>query len=246
MSHGEPDPALLASMRIYYQPILRLADESTDHVEVLSREAGENGMVYGPEAIVGAMTGTGHALPLTLAIMRRAMAEYRAYRFAANNLALAFNLPLDAMLHPDLGEEIAALCSNTGIAREKIRFELTETTPVENFAAAAASITALHAAGHHIALDDISPDTPYLAALMTLPVRAIKFSNTRIASPESLPFIRAMAARATAHGLDSIAEGIETPAQLATMRNAGVTHGQGYLFSHPLPASALGTLLGAA
>jgi len=243
MSHGEPDPALLASMRIYYQPILRLVDGSTDHVEVLAREAGDDGVLYGPETIVGAMTGTGNALPLTLAIMRRAMAEYRSYHFAANNLVLAFNLPLDAMLHPALGVEIATLCSSAGLVAENIRFELTETTPVVDFAAAAASITALNAAGHHIALDDISPDTPYLAALMTLPVRAIKFSNTRTACPDSLPFIRAMAARATARGLDSIAEGIETPTQLNTMRNAGVTHGQGYLFSYPLPASALGTLL---
>ena len=243
MSHGEPDPALLASMRLYYQPILRLEDGETDHCEVLCREAGENGILQGPETIVDAMTGTGHALPLTLAIMRRAMAEYRAYHFAAEGLALAFNLPLDAMLHPDLGSEIAALCAAAGIAPASIRFELTETSPVEDFAAAAVSITALHAAGHHIALDDISPDTPYLAALMTLPVRAIKFSHTLVASPASLPFIRAMAARASARGLDSTAEGIETPAQLAAMQSAGVTHGQGYLFSHPLPASALGSLL---
>jgi EAL domain-containing protein (putative c-di-GMP-specific phosphodiesterase class I) len=243
MPHSEPDPALLASVRISYQPILRLEDNSTDHVEVLAREAGENGTLLGPEAIVGAMTGTGHALPLTIAIMRRAMAEYRAYNFAAENLSLAFNLPLDAMLHPELGQQIEALCHGTGLPPARIRFELTETSPVEDFSAAAASINSLHAAGHHIALDDISPDTPYLAALMTLPVRAIKFSNTLVANPGALPFIRVMAARATARGLDSIAEGIETQAQLTAMRAAGVTHGQGYLFSRPLPASGLGTLL---
>lgn len=243
MSHGEPNPALLASMRITYQPILRLEDNSTDHVEVLAREAAENGVLLGPEAIVGAMARNGHALPLTLAIMRRAIAEYRAYHFAGLNLSLAFNLPLDAMLHPELGREIAGLCSAAGIEPGKIRFELTETNPVEDFAAAASSITALHSAGHHIALDDITPGTPYLAALMTLPVRAIKFSNTLTACPNALPFIRAMTARAAIRGLDSIAEGIETPIQLTTMRAAGVTHVQGYLFSHPMPASALGTLL---
>ncbi len=230
-------------MRITYQPILRLEDNSTDHVEVLAREAGENGVLLGPEAIVDAMERNGHALPLTLAIMRRAIAEYRAYNFAALNLSLAFNLPLDAMLHPELSQEITALCSAAGIEPGNILFELTETSPVRDFAAAAASITALYAAGHHIALDDITPDTPYLAALMNLPIRAIKFSNTLTANPTALPFIRAMAARAAARSLDSIAEGIETPTQLTTMRAAGVTHGQGYLFSHPMPASALGTLL---
>ena len=243
MTYGEPDPALLAAMRITYQPIIRLADGAVDHAEVLTRAAGENGEMHGPESIVGAMTGTGLALPLTLAIMRRALAEYRAYNFAPAKLALAFNLPLDAMLHPELLAEISALCAATGLPPENIRFELTETSPVQDFNAAATSITALHKAGHHVALDDITPDTPYLAALMTLPVRAIKFSNTLVAAPGALPFIRTMAARATARGLDSVAEGIETQAQLTAMRNAGVTHGQGYLFSYPLPASALSPLL---
>lgn len=230
-------------MRITYQPILRLEDDSTDHAEVLAREAGKNGTLLGPQAIVDAMARNGHALPLTLAIMRRAIAEYRAYNFSALNLPLAFNLPLDAMLHPQLCAEIADLCSATGIAPGNIRFELTETSPVQDFAAAAASIMALHAAGHHIALDDITPGTPYLAALMTLPVRAIKFSNTLTVDPNALPFIHAMAASASARGLDSVAEGIETPAQLASMRAAGVTHGQGFLFSHPMPARTLGTFL---
>lgn len=243
MPQTEPDPALVASMRIYYQPILRVVDNRTDHVEVLAREETQNGVMRGPEAIVGAMTGTGHALPLTLAIMRRAMDEYRAHGFAQHNLSLAFNLPLDAMLHPELGQEIKTLREAAGLAPENIRFELTETSPVEDLPAAAASITALHAAGHHIALDDISPTTPFLDALINLPIRAIKFSNTLVASPDALPFIHTMAARATSRGLDSIAEGIETPAQLSAMRNAGVTHVQGFLFSHPLPATALGTLL---
>jgi EAL domain-containing protein (putative c-di-GMP-specific phosphodiesterase class I) len=230
-------------MRLYYQPILRLADRRMDHVEVLYRSFGADGELRGPEAMIDAMTGTGLALPLTLAIMRRALTEYRAYHFAATDLTLAFNLPLDAMLHPALGKEIATLCHATGVDPSHIRFELTETSPVEDFAAAAAGINRLHAAGHHVSLDDVSPDMPYLAALMALPVSAIKFSNTLVADPASLPFIRAMAAEAASYEMDSIAEGIETPAQLAAVREAGVTHGQGYLFSHPMPACALGNAL---
>src|SRR6516165_3826041 len=243
MTQNEPDPALLASMRLCYQPILRLVDEQMDHVEVLYRSAGADGALHGPEAIVDAMTCTGQALPLTLAIMRRALTEYRAYHFAASGLTLAFNLPLDAMLHPALGEEIATLCNATGVAPGHIRFELSETSPVEDFAAAASGIRRLHEAGHHVALDDVWPDMPYLAALMALPVSAIKFSNTLVADPASLPFIRTTAARAAAYRMDSIAEGIETPAQLTAMREAGVTHGQGYFFSRPLPACALGSVL---
>ncbi len=243
MPQNEPDPALLAAMRLCYQPIINLADGRTDHAEVLLRSAGADGELHGPEDFLSIMSSHGLALPFTLAIMRRALAEYHAYRFSAANLPLAFNLPLDAMLHPELGQEIISLCNATGIAPSRIRFELTETTPVEDFTAAAASIISLHQAGHHIALDDVSPGMPYLTALMSLPVSAIKFSNTLVASTDALPFIRATTALAAAHRLHIIAEGIETQAQLAAMQKAGVTHGQGYLFSHPLPASTLGHTL---
>lgn len=243
MFHGEPDPELLSSMRIYYQPIVRLADNSARHAEVLARALGDNGEMQGPEAIVGAMAVMGHAVPLTLAIMQRALDEYSACGFAAQNLVLAFNLPLEALLDPSLNRELEILCRTSGVAPEKIRFELTETSPVKDLAATAICITALRAAGHNIALDDITPETPYLDALMALPMCAIKFSNTLVADPSTLPFIQTMAARAAALGLESIAEGIETPAQLAAMRGAGITHGQGYLFSRPVPANALSTAL---
>lgn len=230
-------------MRLCYQPIIDLADQRPEYAEVLLRRAGENGELHGPEDFLSVMGCPGQALPLTLAIMRRALGEYRAHSLGTTSLPLAFNLPLDVLLHPALGREIEALCSTSGIAPGRIRFELTETSPVVDFATAAASITKLHASGHHIALDDVSPGMPYLAPLMSLPVSAIKFSNTLVASPEGLPFIRATTALAAAHRLDIVAEGIETQAQLATMRKAGVTHGQGYLFARPLPAGSLGHAL---
>lgn len=239
MLNSEPDPALLAAMRLTYQPIIRLDDAEISHAEVLAREARANGEIFGPQAIIGAMADPAQALPVTLAIMRRALAEYRAYGFAASGLALAFNLPLDALLNPELVPALPALCREAGLPPAKIRFELTETSPVQNFAAAAAGINALHLAGHDLALDDISPHTPYLDALMTLPIHAIKFSNTLTADPTTLPFIQALAHRARSRGQHAIAEGIETPTQLSTMRQAGITHGQGYLFCHPIPASTL-------
>lgn len=241
MLHGQPNPALLASLRILYQPIVRLADMRVNYAEVLARAEGDDGAIQGPERIVDAMTSAEVSLSLTAAIMQRGLAEYAAYGFAAHGVSLAFNLPLDALLHPELAARIEAMREAAGLAPEVLRFELTETSPVQDFPAAAASIVALHAAGYGIALDDITPDMPYLDELMRLPIRAIKFDHKLVGStdPAARAFIAAMAARAAERGQDAIAEGIETPTQLAAMRAAAVTHGQGYLFSRPLPAMAL-------
>jgi EAL domain-containing protein (putative c-di-GMP-specific phosphodiesterase class I) len=236
-----PDRALMASIRIFYQPIVRLEDMRPDYVEVLARAAGPDGSMGGPESIVDAMTCSERSMRLTASIMRRTLAEYEEFGFAGNDLSIAFNLPLDAMLHPDLLERLAALREISRLPAEKIRFELTERHPVHDLEAAYAAISDLRDAGYGLALDDITPDMPYLAELLEMPIRAIKLDRSVVTSahPADQAFISEMTLRAAANQQDIIAEGIETPRMRDQMREMGVTHAQGYLFSRPLPAVAL-------
>jgi EAL domain-containing protein (putative c-di-GMP-specific phosphodiesterase class I) len=94
-------------------------------------------------------------------------------------------------------------------------------------------------------MDDNTPNMPNLDDQMAMPIRAIKLDRSIVISktPTDQTFIRAMIAKATTANQNIIAEGIETPALRDAMRNLGVTHGQGYLFSHPLPAPALQAFL---
>jgi len=243
--YDPPDPALLASVRISYQPIVHLADGRLDHVEVLVRTAADDGTIRGPETILNAMTSAPRAFRLTEAIIERTLDEYDEYGFAAHDLPLAFNLKLDAMLHPGLTGLIDSLRARCGLSPDLLRFELTEDQPVHNLAAAHAVITDLRDAGYALALDDITPDMPYLAALLDMPVRAIKLDRSIVTSlhPAARSFIRSMTEQANARRQEIIAEGIETTDQHETMRASQVTHGQGYLFSRPLTASALGAYL---
>ena len=247
MPYDPPDPALLASVRISYQPIVRLADGGLDHVEVLARTAADDGTIHGPENILNAVTSGARAIRLTEAIIERTLDEYERFGFAAHSLPLAFNLRLDTMLHPGLTRLVDSLRARCGLASDLLRFELTEDQPVHNLAAAHAVITDLRDAGYGLALDDITPDMPYLAALLDMPVRAIKLDRSVVTSlqPAAQSFVRSMAAQANARQQDIVAEGIETPAQQETMRASQVTHGQGYLFSRPLTASTLHAYLNA-
>ncbi|GLR65773.1 hypothetical protein GCM10010909_04510 [Acidocella aquatica] len=237
----------MASIRIFYQPIIRLADLRPDYAEVLARTTGADGTMGGAETVVEAMTGAERSMRLTACIMQRALDEYTEHGFAAQNLRIAINLPLDAMLHPDLVTCIELIRASSGLPTSNIRFELTERHPVHDLKAACAVITTLRAAGYGLALDDITPDMPYLPALLDMPIRAIKLDRSVVISdhPADQEFIRAMAAQAAAKGQDIIAEGIETPTLRDSLRARGVTHGQGYLFSHPLPAAGLGQYLAA-
>jgi len=245
MQELPPDPALLASIRIFYQPVVRLADLRTEYVEVLARAAAADGTLLGPESIVEAMTSPERSMRLTAGILQRSLDEYAEFNFAGQNLGLAFNLPLDAMLHPELVARIEAIRAGSRLAARNTHFELTERHPVHDLNAARTVIIALHEAGFSLALDDITPGMPYLEALLEMPIRAIKLDRSVVTSTASADraFIRAMIAQATPRRQNIIAEGIETPELRDQMRELGVTHGQGFLFSHPLPAARLRTFL---
>jgi EAL domain-containing protein (putative c-di-GMP-specific phosphodiesterase class I) len=241
MLQVQPDQALEASIRIFYQPIIRLADSRLDHVEVLARAIDLDGTLSGPETIVDAMTDAERSMRLTTCIMQRTLAEYAAFGFVESDLTMAFNLPLDAMLHPGLVSRIEIIRAGSGLPARNIRFELTERHPVHDIARAWSVISRLRDAGYDLALDDVTPTMPNLPALLGMPIRAVKLDRGIVADAAgaSHDFIRAMVAITAANRQDVIAEGIETDKICEQMREYGVTHGQGFLFAHPLPAAGL-------
>ncbi len=214
-------------------------------MEVLARTLGQDGHLLGPQGIVEAMNNPELALSLTRAIMERALSEYQAQGLSAYQLPLAFNLPLNVLVHPGIPERIEALRNRHGLPAGLLRFELTETQPVQNLSLAEDSIAALRDAGYLLALDDVVPSTPFLMALMNTPVDAIKLDRSVVTdnSPASQDFIRKVTHLAANYRQDIVAEGIETKEQLSQMQTHGVTHGQGFLFSRPLAAEELATWL---
>ena len=198
-------------------------------------------MLGGAAVIVDAMTAPERSMDLTLGIIERTLREYESLRFGDLDLGLAFNLPLDVVLHPLLVERIEAARTRYRMRPAQFRFELTERDPVHDLGAVRDVITRLRAAGFSLALDDITPGMPNLTALMAMPIRAIKLDRSVVISAKKSDrnFVHDMIAQAAALGLDVIAEGIETERLFGRMRELGITHGQGFLFSRPLAAADL-------
>lgn len=230
-----------ARLRLLYQPIVRLENGALSHVEVLARVLGKDGALFGPESLVTEMENPERALLLTSAIMERALSEYHAQGLSAHQLPLAFNLPLNVLVHPGIVQGIEALRETHGLPAGLLQFELTETQPVRDIRLAEESIKALCDAGYKLALDDIVPATPFLPALMKTELDAVKLDRSVVVDtrPGARNFILKIISLAASRFQDVIAEGIENAAQLTRIRELGVTHGQGYLFSKPLAAEEL-------
>lgn len=236
------------SIRIRYQPIVRLADLRPSSIEILARVELESGALVGPQAILAAMTNGDYAMALSRLIVDRTLRERQEGSFDELGLSFAFNLPLDAMLHPSLLNTLSGLHRDHRIPPSSLRFELTETQPVTDLPSIATVIHDLLAAGYRVALDDITPFTPNLPALLDLPFKAVKLDRFVVTGAQSTHaptakrnrnFIQKIAAHAHPTGRAVIAEGIEAESTRQLMLSLGATHGQGYLFARPLPAHAL-------
>jgi len=245
-----PPPAVpnLESIRIRYQPIIRLADMKAGSVEILARAVSGDGKLIGPEAIIAGMTNSELSMSLTGLIVQLALSERAEGHFDDLGVAFAFNLPLDALLHPELVPIVEAIRHNAGIPPDIVRFELTETQPVTDIKTTAAVISRLRDAGYRLALDDITPETPNLEALLDLPFRAVKLDRFFVMqtlhpdpaiATNARSFIRRITDQASTTGRAVVAEGIESERCFDLMRSLGITHGQGFYFARPLPARAL-------
>ena len=99
-------------------------------------------------------------------------------------------------------------------------------------------VSSLRALGVQLALDDFGTGYSSLGSLQRFPLDLLKLDRTLISSlseTTGAAIVRAAIELGNALGVDVIAEGIETRAQLATLRELGCPLGQGFLFARPLP-----------
>ena len=101
-----------------------------------------------------------------------------------------------------------------------------------------ATLAGLRAMGVAVCLDDFGTGYSSLSYLHRFPLEDLKIDRSFVSGTESNPRNSAILSTIVTlgHGLgmDVVAEGIETEAQLAALRRLGCDHGQGYLFSRPL------------
>ena len=104
-------------------------------------------------------------------------------------------------------------------------------------------LLALRATGVRLAIDDFGTGHSSLSRLAVLPVNTLKVDRSFVRDIPAVgdaPLVRAMIAMAHSLGLTVVAEGIETERQRDYLTDLGCEHGQGYLFSRPVPAAGAG------
>ncbi len=229
---------------LHYQPKVDLADGRIHGVEALLRwNHPQRGMVA-PADFIPALEDSGLILAVGEWVMEEAAAQLRRWQVEGlQAVPVAVNLSAKQFRRRDLDALIRRTLAATGVSASLIELEVTESCLMEDPEDAVRLLASLRGAGVRISVDDFGTGYSSLSYLTRLPLNALKidrsFVRDAVSSSEAASIVRAVIDMAHNLNFTVIAEGVETPAQMAFLKRHGCDLGQGYLFDRPMPAAQL-------
>ncbi|HET7035190.1 MAG TPA: EAL domain-containing protein [Thermomicrobiaceae bacterium] len=237
---------------LHYQPILSLAGA---HPGIVACEAllrwrhPERGLLPPGEFILAAEE-SGLMPVIDQFVLRTACHQAALWRahYGAQVPAISLNLSSKQLTQFDLAESVERVLAVEGLDPAALRLELTESGVLAGSEAARAALRHLKHLGVPLYLDDFGTGYSSLTVVLGAAVDGLKIDHTlvRLVDAEREgALVRGTLALARSLGLAVVAEGIETPAQLACLRELGCPEGQGFLFAPALEPDHLEALIAA-
>ncbi|MEI6253868.1 MAG: GGDEF domain-containing protein [Mycobacteriaceae bacterium] len=235
-----------------YQPVVSLADGKIVGVEALVRWQVSPTVLRYPDEFIPAAEETGLIVPLGSWVLReacRATCRWNAARGGRQSLTISVNLSPRQLAQPGLVEEVRGIIAETGIRPELLSLEITESMTMDDPDYAADVLNRLRELGIRISIDDFGTGFSCLSYLHRLPLQVLKIDRSFIArmetNMESLQIVNTIVVLARSLGLEVIAEGAETAAEVDRLRSMGCNFYQGFHFSAPVSEERLLSLLAA-
>jgi diguanylate cyclase (GGDEF)-like protein/PAS domain S-box-containing protein len=227
------DALELGELRVHYQPQIHLTTEEVVGWEALARWSDpERGLLL-PNEFVPYAESSGLILPLGAWV---ASEGWRQASEMPEATVMWINVSA-RQLGPGLAAQLAGLLEREGIAPARIGLEVTESVLMEDLSVARRQFAALRDLGVRLAIDDFGTGYSSLSYLAELPVDTVKVDRSftaRLEAPgHGRSVITAVLGMAGALGLDVVVEGVETPRQLAVLRELGVVLAQGFGLGEP-------------
>ena len=233
---------------LHYQPLVRIKDRRIVGFEALVRWQEPGSGLIPPGKFIPLAEETGIILPLGDWVLREACRQMKIWRDAGHDLGtVAVNLSPRQFHLPDIDSIVGNILQETGLSPHFLELELTESALIEQGVGAEVRLAALRKLGARVSIDDFGTGYSSLAYLKRFPISKLKIDQSFVrdisTDPADMEITSAIIGLARNLHLDSIAEGVETEAQLAYLEEQGCEFAQGYLFSKPLPAEEIDALL---
>jgi len=181
-------------------------------------------------------------------VLNRVCIDYRALGERVRDPGrIALNLSLKQLRQASFILRCRSVFEKHHVSPQNLELEITETTLMADPKRTISMLNELRDMGLHLAIDDFGTGYSSLSALQQFPIGSLKIDQSFVrdaaTDPNDATLVRTIVEMGRSLGMDVVAEGVETPEQLAYLRGVNCHYGQGRIFGEPCTAEALGALL---
>ena len=244
------EPSLGSDFRLYYQPIISLDNLRTVGFEGLLRWQHPTRGLVSPIDFITLAEETGLIRSLGMWAIREACSQMRVWQQHVpqlDPLCVIVNLSPVQLTQPEVVTQIYGILEETGLDSHHLKLEVTENIFMEEVDTVAKILNELRNSGIQLSIDDFGTGYSSLRRLQNFQFNTLKIDRSFVMhlhrECKSFKIVEAIINLAHNLNMDVVAEGIETPEQLAILQQLNCDYGQGYLFSKPVDASQATSLL---
>jgi diguanylate cyclase (GGDEF)-like protein/PAS domain S-box-containing protein len=243
----------IGAFEVHYQPMVEVDSGCIVGVEALARwQHPERGLISATE-FISIAEDTAMIFPLGRLILEASCRQMIAWQRQFGTSAPAVvcvNVSSRQFADEELAGHIEDTLRQIGMEPSRLKLEITESAFLGDVQAALYTLRRMQAMGVKWSLDDFGTGYSSLSHLDRLKVDTVKIDRSFIsrigaADDKGSEVVRAIVALAHNLGMDVVAEGVETLAQIEHLRALGCEQAQGYFFSKPVTAAEAGTLIAA-
>jgi len=236
------------NLQLHYQPIVDTYTGSVEAVEALLRWSSDDLGPVQPDRFIPVAEESGLIVPIGEWVLQEACQRVAEWRNTAlPGLRLAVNVSSRQFRDAGFVGMVSRTLARNGLAPIDLEMEITERVLIEDQPETLEKLWSLSRMGIKLSIDDFGTGYSSLSYLKKFPISLLKIDRSFVADvtedPEDAALIVAIVAMARSLGLDAVAEGVESPDQLAFLRDQACPYAQGYYFSRPLTPEALENLL---
>ncbi len=236
---------LQGDLFLEYQPIVDVASRSTCALEALVRWRHATLGVLAPAAFIDVAEETGLIVPLGREVLRQACRQARSWLDAgAGSPQVSVNISPRQLADPAIVEDVRSALADANLPATSLILEITEGVLMQHPDRAVEALTELRRTGVRIAIDDFGTGYSSLSYVKDFPLDVLKIDRSFVnALEERGAVVETLFRLGRVLGLQTVAEGVETEAQMAGVRALGADLAQGFLVARPLPPDQIAAFL---
>lgn len=228
---------------LYYQPRVDVRSNHVLGYEALLRWSHDS-RTLAPGHFMGLLEESGLIIEVGEWVVTEACRQLRHWHAQGRDgLRMAINLSPKQFFQEDLAGRLRDIIEASGVPPATLEFEITESSLLGDETGVMAVLAELKRIGVSIAIDDFGTGYSSLSYLKRLPIDTLKVDRSFVGGipddADDTAITSAIVALGHSLKLRVVAEGVETEAQLAVLRELGCDEYQGYLFERPLPAGSV-------